>query len=1006
MSVIKRSDLINDSALNWPKEYLAELDKIIVKSKQLGRKTGGTASQRKSLNELQKVERQLAIATERSSFQFIKQKAALDSLNTKTRTQIKSVQNVNDAYSRLNKKLENARRAYLNLALAGKGQSVAAQKNLAEAKRLEKQFTNLEGKTGKYTRKVGGYTEAIKEAGLETGKTSKGVGAMSNTMKTAAMNVKMFLISMGSIGLLLAFVRAISGAFNILKDFDKQLIAVRKTTGLSAADMKLFEKEVIAIGLSMKGISIQGLLEMSEIAGQLGIKGRENLLKFSATMEQLTLTSDIIGQESARSFAKFIEVSKDTVENADRLGSVITNLGNNFATSESQILANSTEIQKGIAIYDANAASVLALGAATSALGSAAEQARSGMQKTFSVLNLAAATGKNLNEILRITGQTAEEFREEFSRDSVNVFNKFIKGLSESAKKGENLTLILKKLGLSERRTEQVIGVLAKNYNILSDALERSSTEYKTNSALQKEADLAASSLESTIGDLSDSWAGFVLALDKGKLITSASIAVINFLSGGFQNLADFISNTDRELINWKINIKKLNPDTETLTKKLSSLNKKIIEHEALLRKARDTTFQTSDAEDRQREALTRLSAQVKFINELLEKNAKKEVDGAKATAKALLEKAKATKLLLIESKKQALADREAARATNIWEKSLKRLKPLLPSFTRELSFMQKALLKVTESFFGKSTIDEDAKKFLKKTGETIDKLGAKINGSSKDTDKDENERISKRDEILSKSFQLSGDLANRFTDLRLQQIDQELRALEFARNRDLESAGDNALRKAQINDEFNKKEKALKNQAARAEKRNALFQIAIGTAVSVSRVAGNIPLMIIAAAAGLAQAIFVAATSVPQFDKGKKRTPKDYVAGEKSPELRKSKGKWSIVDKPTLFKDSANDTIISSRETDSILGTIHDLTGNNLLTDKGGILSLMNNNFNNDKPQKENIAYILKRNNEDLIKTIQNKKEVNVSVNTSGAKVYERSGNVIVNRVDYYYSR
>ena len=74
----------------------------------------------------------------------------------------------------------------------------------------------------------------------------------------------------------------------------------------------------------------------------------QNILKFSEVIEKLKLTSDIAGEQSARNFAKFIEVSTDSVENADRLGSVITELGNNFATSESQILKNTVEIQKGM----------------------------------------------------------------------------------------------------------------------------------------------------------------------------------------------------------------------------------------------------------------------------------------------------------------------------------------------------------------------------------------------------------------------------------------------------------------------------------------------------------------------------------------------------------------------------------------------------------------------------------------------------------------------------------
>jgi hypothetical protein len=110
------------------------------------------------------------------------------------------------------------------------------------------------------------------------------------------------------------------------------------------------------------------------------------------------------------------------------------------------------------------------------------------------------------------------------------------------------------------------------------------------------------------------------------------------------------------------------------------------------------------------------------------------------------------------------------------------------------------------------------------------------------------------------------------------------------------------------------------------------------------------------------------------------------------------------LIDKPTLFKDSPGDTIVSGKETDSILGSISDLSGNNLLTDQNSLLSLLNNDFKYEKKKSDNLAFILTKNNADLIRTIKNKKEVSIKV--KNADVREKSGNTIINRLDYYYSR
>lgn len=390
-------------------------------------------------------------------------------------------------------------------------------KNSKEARRFQAQLTALRSKlfevdkaAGNFQRNVGNYPRAFG-------------GAISS--------IKQLASAAGLIGGAFLAFQVARDATRTIIEFDRQLIAVRKTTNLTRPELKEFAKDVVALGLSLDGISIKGLLNSSEIAGQLGIRGSENILKFSTTLEQLKLTSDIAGDEAARNFAKFIEVSNDSVENADRLGSVITELGNNFATTESQILKNTTEIQKGISIYNASAESVIGLGAATNALGNEAEASRGALQTVFKVLNDGATTGKNLEQILSLTGQTAGEFRREFAENSVETFRRFVKGLSDSDKEGKNLSNTLTSLGITEKRATTVVGSLAKNYDTLQDALTIANNEYRDNQALTTEAELAAESLEANIDDLSDAWDALVLSVESGNgPISRAFKGLIGFL--------------------------------------------------------------------------------------------------------------------------------------------------------------------------------------------------------------------------------------------------------------------------------------------------------------------------------------------------------------------------------------------------------------------------------------------------------------------------------------------
>lgn len=268
-------------------------------------------------------------------------------------------------------------------------------------------------------------------------------------------------------------------------------------------------------------------------------------------------------------------------------------------------------------------------------------------------------------------------------------------------------------------------------------------------------------------------------------------------------------------------------------------------------------------------------------------------------------------------------------------------------------------------------------------------------------------QRKDDRNEIITASIDTSKQIFSDFTALRIQQISQELEATEFARNRELESAEGNKRKEAEINAQFDAKRRDLERKQLNANKANALFNIAINTAVAISKVAANPILIALAAAIGISQAALVLSQSVPQFDEGTESTPKDYIAGEKRPELKKSKGKWSLITEPTLFRNSPGDKIVGGEETDSILGTMADLTGKNLLTNPDLITGLIKNDFNYKSERDNNLAQIIERGNNKVVRAITRKPTANISVHSSRSEVTETFGRIKVNRLDaYYYGR
>ncbi|MBD3582753.1 hypothetical protein [Flavobacterium selenitireducens] len=551
---ITRKDIITDDALAWGDDYAKNLDAAIAKNKEFVsiilqmrasseelRKAEGFKEMQAALKrsneigekglkiwkEQDQLEKQLIstkkkneLATESTNQALIKERTLLQEVNKQIKQEQRDRLGLVGAHEKLTRARNEAQKRLGDLLSAEKRNTAEIARANIEFQKLEARLSAVNAAINNYKNNIGNYQSAFK--GLR--------GTLVDLMS-----------AFGLVGGLQLFSTILKDVFSVIREFDRQLIAVGKTTGISGAELDALGVAVIDLGGKLDGISIQGLLESAEVAGQLGVTGTANILKFSEAVEKLRLTSNIISEEQVGSFAKFIEVSSDSFENADRLASVITALGNAYASTEGEILANATEIQKGIAVYNTSAQGVLGLAAATSTLGSEAEASRSAVQTTFGVLNDAIATGKNLEQVLKLTGLTEKQLSEQFNKDATGVFLKFVKGLKDSKDQGKNLSLTLDELGISEKRAFTVVGSLAANYGVLENAMKSAGAEYKENAALNEEVAAAAQSIDSVLNDLRDEWSKYVLQQNNANEGSQRIVKTLRFLK---DNLADVITNT------------------------------------------------------------------------------------------------------------------------------------------------------------------------------------------------------------------------------------------------------------------------------------------------------------------------------------------------------------------------------------------------------------------------------------------------------------------------------
>lgn len=305
--------------------------------------------------------------------------------------------------------------------------------------------------------------------------------------------------------------------------FEKGLIGVGKTADIAGDDLAKLGKDIREMDITA---SNDELLALAKTAGQLGITGSRNILKFTKVMAKLESATDVAGEAGASSIARILNVTKTAITDIDKFGSALVSLGNTSAATESEILEVATRVAQSTAIFDVAAQDTLAFGAALKSLGVRAEAGGSSIGKAFKAIdNAIVKGGKTLDKFADVIGVTSEQLTSSFRQDKTKVVLQFLEGLS---KKGDDTNKTLNSLGLTDIRVSSTLGVLAKNMDVVNRSFETANRSMSENTSLNEEygrtlesidakQKLFSRSISRLSNDITDSLApAFKLALEAG----------------------------------------------------------------------------------------------------------------------------------------------------------------------------------------------------------------------------------------------------------------------------------------------------------------------------------------------------------------------------------------------------------------------------------------------------------------------------------------------------------
>ncbi len=368
------------------------------------------------------------------------------------------------------------------------------------------------------------------------------IGRMKGRMQGFATTVRGAGIQMQMFGQsILGMVGGVVGAF---MSFEDAFIGVTRTVDATEAEFDLLERGLRDMSLVIPQTAAD-LADIMKIAGQMGIRGVENLIIFTETVARMGDVTDLSTEEAAFGFSRISVLLNVAITDVDRLGSVIVELGNNFATTEPLMVNASVRAAGAAKTLGLTTAEMLGIVAQATVIMPRARAAGSTLNMVWTEMADAAFTGGDaLAQFARLMELTTEETTDLIKTNPAMAFQLFIKGANEAFDAGENWVAILDDINLNQRQSRELVLGLAANYPELARAIATATGEWEDNNALTKESNRRYASLSSQIQIFKNLLGDINITL--GKALAPTIVFIMERLRPFIEALRGFIEDNPK----------------------------------------------------------------------------------------------------------------------------------------------------------------------------------------------------------------------------------------------------------------------------------------------------------------------------------------------------------------------------------------------------------------------------------------------------------------------------
>lgn len=385
-------------------------------------------------------------------------------------------------------------RKELNLLVEQYKDGTISSQQFSRAEKDVRQSLNLTEAQVRETRKeLDAYSDQMDRAAKGDLKKSKSTDTLTKATRRLAQGYTVLLAAQKAI-------QAVGSAVTQYADTEEAMLSLKKTTGLTTSELQDFREAMTDLSNNQTATVRDELIGIAEAAGRMGVRGSENLVAFTKSIDALQSATDLTSESASTAVARILELSGESQESIANIASAISALGQNVAASESEIVHFAQRLASTTAEAELSAAEILGLSASLAGMGMQAEGASNVIGRTFREINGAIqGGGEELDKLSALMGMSGDALTKAFSEDKTLFLRNFIASIRDAQDGGRTLNEILSSMNLSSDENARVLGTLVKQYESLSSTIEVSNRGFESGVEHFREAATQAASLTSVL---------------------------------------------------------------------------------------------------------------------------------------------------------------------------------------------------------------------------------------------------------------------------------------------------------------------------------------------------------------------------------------------------------------------------------------------------------------------------------------------------------------------------